>query len=311
MFSFLKNKLKKAFSVFDSIRSFFSRTKLDEQELKALEISLIKADVGVKTARSIIDAVRKNGSLNKTVREIVVEEFRKTLALGCSCASRDPACPECFCDSKNVSKDAGAAKIYLLVGINGSGKTSLAGKLAHQLKKQNKKMLMVAGDTFRAAATEQLQSWATRAGVEIVVGADQQDPASVIYAGCDQFKAGNYDAMIIDTAGRLQTKIPLMKELEKIKRTIAKQLPNEKVETLLVLDSMLGQNSLEQAQLFNEATPLDGVVLTKMDGTGKGGIVFAISSELSIPIVYISCGEKIDDLEPFNAENFIQQIVGQ
>lgn len=288
MFSFLKDKLKKVFGVFDAVRSFFSRTKLDEQELKTLEISLIKADVGVKTARTIIEAVRTNASADKTVREIVIEEFKKTLK-----------------PYQNPS-----ARIYLLVGINGSGKTSLAGKLAYRLKQEGKKVLMVAGDTFRAAAPEQLQTWAKRAGADIVIGGDQQDPSSVIYTGCSQFKDGNYDALIIDTAGRLQTKVPLMKELEKIKRTIAKQLPDYPIETLVVLDSMLGQNSLEQARLFNEATPLNGVVLTKMDGTGKGGIVFAISSELNIPIAYISCGEQIDDLQPFNANEFIQQLVG-
>ncbi len=287
MFSFIKEKLKKAFSIFDSVRSFFSRSRLDEQELKALEISLIKADVGVKTARSIIEAVRKNNSENRTVREIVIDEFKKSLI-----PYVDPS-----------------ARVYLLVGINGSGKTSLSGKLAARFKQQHKKVLMIAGDTFRAAATEQLQTWASRAGSDIVIGADQQDPASVVFAGCEKFKAGGYDALIIDTAGRLQTKIPLMKELEKLKRTIIKQLPNDKIETFLVLDSMLGQNSLEQAQLFHEASPLSAVVLTKMDGTGKGGIVFAISSQLSIPIAYISCGEKIDDLELFNPDQCIQQIV--
>ncbi len=288
MISFFKEKLKKVFSVFDAVRSLFSRNKLDEHELKELEVTLIKADVGVKTARSIIEAVRKNNSADKTVREIVIDEFNKAL----------------------IPYPNSESRIYLLIGINGSGKTSLAGKLAYRLKQENRKVLMVAGDTFRAAAPEQLQSWAVRAGVDIVMGAQEQDPASVIYNGCAQFSDGTYDALIIDTAGRLQTKVPLMKELEKIKRTITKQLPDEPITTLVVLDSMLGQNSLEQARLFNESTPLSGMVLTKMDGTGKGGIVFAISSELNIPITYISCGEKIEDLQPFNATEFIHQIVG-
>lgn len=289
MFSFLKEKLKKVFGVFDAMRSLFSRSKLDEQELKTLEITLLKADVGVKTARAIVAAVRNNGAPDKTVREIVIEQFKKTL----------------------IPFQKSESRIYLLVGINGSGKTSFAGKLAYRLAQENKKVLMVAGDTFRAAAPEQLQTWAQRSGADICIGANQQDPASVVYAGCTQFMAGGYDALIIDTAGRLQTKIPLMKELEKIKRSIAKQLPNEKVETLVVLDAMLGQNSLEQAQLFNEATPLNGAVLTKMDGTGKGGIVFAISSELTIPVAYISAGEQINDIQPFNADEFLQQLVGE
>jgi len=200
-------------------------------------------------------------------------------------------------------------RVFLLVGINGSGKTTFAGKLAHQFIKQGKKVLLVAGDTFRAAATAQLKEWSNRVHADIIIGKENQDPASVIFTACQQFKNNDYDVLIIDTAGRLQTKVNLMKELEKIRRILSAQLPEQKVTTLLTIDSMLGQNSFEQAKLFHESTSLDGIILTKMDGTAKGGIVFAITQELRIPIAYISHGETVEHIDSFNAQEYVKQLL--
>jgi len=202
-----------------------------------------------------------------------------------------------------------ASRIHVLVGINGSGKTTFAGKLAHFYKQQGKKVLLVAADTFRAAAPEQLAQWSERSGVGIVLGKQNQDPASVVFAGCERFKQELFDILIIDTAGRLQTKANLMNELAKIKRTIDKQLPNEPINVLLTIDSMLGQNSFEQAKIFKESTQVNGIVLTKMDGTGKGGIVFGIAQELGIPVAYVAFGEQADQFAPFNAENYVEELL--
>ena len=199
--------------------------------------------------------------------------------------------------------------LYLLVGINGSGKTTAAAKLAYQYKQENKRVLFIAADTFRAAATQQLAQWAQKLGADIVIGAEGQDPASVIFTGIQKFKQEQFDVLIIDTAGRLQTKINLMKELEKIKRVINSQLPQTPITILLTIDAMLGQNSFEQAKLFHESTPIDGVILTKMDGTGKGGIVFGITNELKIPIAYISFGEKPEQFTLFNAQEYVHDLL--
>jgi len=202
-------------------------------------------------------------------------------------------------------------ELFLLVGINGSGKTTFAAKLANQFISQGKKVLLVAGDTFRAAAVEQLADWAKKIGASIEIGKPEQDPSSVVFAGCQRYKNENFDILIIDTAGRLQTKVNLMKELEKIKKVIEKQLPEKKVLTLLTIDSMLGQNSFEQANLFNQSTNLDGLILTKMDGTGKAGIAFAIVQELKIPVKYICFGEKLEQISDFDAQSYVEQLLSE
>ena len=196
-----------------------------------------------------------------------------------------------------------------MVGINGSGKTTFAGKLAHKYAQESKKVLLVAADTFRAAAPEQLQEWSDTVGVDMVRGTQNQDPASVVCSGCEKFKTDQYDILIIDTAGRLHTKTNLMNELTKINRVITKQLPDKTVNTLLTIDSMLGQNSFEQAKLFHESTDLSGLVLTKMDGTGKGGIVFAITDELAIPIWYITFGEQLNQLKLFDKNEYVDNLL--
>ena len=253
---------------------------------------LINADTGVKTTCSIIEVLKAQYARGAITAG---DELKKAL--------------EDQLLSLLIAPQATESAVYLLVGINGSGKTTFASKLANHFIAQKKRVLFVAGDTFRAAATQQLAAWAERIGADIVIGKDNQDPASVIFTGCQKFKDEGYDVLIIDTAGRLQTKTNLMHELEKIRRTIHKQLPEKSLSCLLTIDAMLGQNSFEQAKLFNESTKLDGVILTKMDGTGKGGIVFAISQELKIPIFYVSFGESIDQFKIFDPKEYVHDLL--
>jgi fused signal recognition particle receptor len=296
MFSFIKNKLQKIYSSFTSqLASLFGRTTLDEATLKELEILLLSADTGVKTTRSIIDQLKAQCSTGNLKEG---QTLRTALA---------PILISMLNKAGKVPVDD--ADIYVLVGINGSGKTTLVSKLAHKFTKERKTVLLVAADTFRAAAPEQLTEWAKKINVDIVLGQPNQDPASVVFTGCEQFKKGAYDILIIDTAGRLHTKTNLMSELAKIKRTIVKQLPNQDIITLLTVDSMLGQNSFEQAKLFKECTDVNGIALTKMDGTGKGGIVFAITDQLEIPIMYITFGEQPEQLKLFNAQEYVNDLL--
>lgn len=294
MFGFIKKKLQNIYNSFTSkISALFSRGPVNDETFVELEKILLSADTGVQTTRTVI----------KNLKDRYYTEFE-----GQSEKLKDALAQElkAILKTKTYNSDA---DIYLLVGINGSGKTTFCSKLAYYLKNKNKKVLFVAADTFRAAATEQLSSWAQKLDVPVVAGKENQDPASVVYAGCEQFKSGNYNSLIIDTAGRLQTKVNLMKELEKVKKTISKVLPNSKISTLLTIDSMLGQNSFDQAKIFNESTQVDGIVLTKMDGTAKGGIVFAISKELSIPVAFISYGEKVDQMELFNPDQYVDELL--
>ncbi len=294
MFGFFKKTFTKIYNTVSSpIKALFARP-IDEQALKELETILLSADTGIKTTRAIMTTVTdawKHGSLKEgaDLQSLLQAELQKIV-------QAEPYEPK--------------STLFMLVGINGSGKTTAAAKLAYQYKQENKRVLFVAADTFRAAATEQLAQWAQKLGADIVVGAEGQDPASVIFTGIQKFKQGTYDVLIIDTAGRLQTKINLMKELEKIKRVITAQLPHQKITTLLTIDSMLGQNSFDQARLFHESTPIDGVILTKMDGTGKGGIVFAICNELKIPIAYISYGEQPEQFKAFDATEYVTSLLG-
>lgn len=295
MFSFIKNKLQKIFTAVTSkLGALFGRNAVDEKTLKELEIILISSDVGVKTTRTIIENLKKEHASLATGTQLKAALYNNLLAILTNQQTLD------------IKKN----NVLLLVGINGSGKTTSIGKLAHIHTQKGKKVLLVAADTFRAAATEQLVAWANRSGTEIVYGKDGQDPASVVYQGCEQFKSGTYDILIIDTAGRLHTKINLMNELAKIKRTISKQLPNAHTATLLTIDAMLGQNSFEQAKLFKESTDLNGIILTKMDGTGKGGIVFAITQELAIPVVFITFGEDADQIKLFDPHQYVTELLG-
>ncbi len=297
MFNFIKNKLQKIYTAVTSkLASFFGQATVDEATLKELEKLLIAADTGVATTRTIIEQLRA-GIKRGTIQE--GESLRTAL---------EPILNDVLQQGGTPNLET---NVFLLVGINGSGKTTFAAKLAHLHAQAGKKVLFVAADTFRAAAPEQLNCWAERTGADIVLGKPNQDPASVVFEGCQKFKTGNYDVLIIDTAGRLQTKSHLMDELGKIGRVVAKQLPDSAIATLLTVDSMLGQNSFEQAKLFQESTNVNGIVLTKMDGTGKGGIVFAIAHELHIPIAYITFGEQPDQLKHFNAQDYVHELLYQ
>jgi fused signal recognition particle receptor len=296
MFNFIKNKLQKIFShVTSKLGTFFSRSVIDESALNELEIVLISSDVGVTTSRSIIAQLKQKIGNNITQGEQLKKEMHTIL---CNILNNN--------NTPNITNN----QIFLFVGINGSGKTTSIGKLAHFYTQQGKKVLLAAADTFRAAAPEQLTEWATKTNCDIIRGKEGQDPTSVVFQACEKFKNEHYDILIIDTAGRLQTKINLMNELAKIKRAVTKQLPTMPLATLLTIDGMLGQNSFEQAKLFKESTDVNGIVLTKMDGTGKGGIVFAIAQELSIPIALITYGEQYDQLKPFNAQEYVTELLG-
>ncbi len=293
MFNFLKNSLKNIYTQFSSkLTNLFTRSSIDEDTLNELKTILLQADTGIATTNALINHVKQEvaaGTLTAgaDLKEVLRDYLTNQLKL--------PA-------PQNSS-------IFLLVGINGSGKTTFAAKLAHMYAQQGKKVLLVAADTFRAAAQEQLSEWATKLNIDIEIGKANQDPASVVYAGCQRYLTESYDILIIDTAGRLQTKTYLMQELEKIKRVIAKKLPDHSVNTLLTVDAMLGQNSFDQAQLFHDHIALDGIILTKMDGTGKGGIVFAIAQQLKIPVVFISYGEQPDQIKKFDSTGYVAELL--
>ena len=267
-------------------KQVFSFTKVDENLLDELEEKLIIADVGMETTEKIIDNLRtriKKENLKEA--EQVKQALREEIE-------------EIFKDNK-----------ILMVGVNGAGKTTSIGKIANNLIKQGKKVIIASGDTFRAAATEQLEVWANRAGAELVKGPEGIDPASVIFDSIKVAKEKNADVLICDTAGRLQNKKYLMDELEKIKRVIDRELPNSSKEVLLVLDASTGQNAISQVKAFKETTGVTGLVLTKLDGTAKGGVVIGIVDENKIPIKYIGIGEQIDDMEVFNSKEFIDAII--
>ena len=211
-------------------------------------------------------------------------------------------------ESSGVKIKDGELNIILVVGVNGVGKTTSIGKIANQLKNQGKKVIIGAGDTFRAAAIEQIEEWGKRTGIEVVKQAQGSDPAAVIFDAVSTAKNRNFDVVILDTAGRLHNKKDLMKELEKINKIIRQQSGQEKIETLLVIDSTTGQNGLEQARVFNEIVELTGIILTKFDGTAKGGIIFPISEELQKPIKFIGVGEGIEDLKEFNVKEFVEAM---
>ena len=295
MFGFIKDKIKKIYTtVTQGLTSLFSQGSFDESFLKQLSTLLIAADTGVKTTQTIIESL-KESMTGKTVTDLAQAKEALDAILLKTLAVATPANP--------------LPRVLLLVGINGSGKTSFIAKYANLLKGQGKRVLVVAGDTFRAAATEQLGVWAQRIGVDIAVGRDNQDPASLIFDACGRFSREGYDHLIIDTAGRLQTKANLMRELEKIKKTVQKQLPHDAIETWLTIDAMLGQNSLAQAEVFYDSTAVSGMVLTKLDGTGKGGIVFAIVDKLKVPLVYVTFGESMDDIKPFDAREYVSGLL--
>ncbi|MGM0863574.1 MAG: signal recognition particle-docking protein FtsY [Bacillota bacterium] len=271
--------------------------KVDEEFFEELEEILIGADVGFDTVMELIDELklevkRKNIQDTEDVQSVISEKLVEIYQ------------GDRYEDSSlNIQDDQ--LTVLLFVGVNGVGKTTTIGKMAHMFKEQGKNVVLAAGDTFRAGAIEQLEVWGERVGVPVIKQAAGSDPAAVMFDAVQSAKAKKADILICDTAGRLQNKVNLMKELEKVKRVIEREVPGAPHEVLLVLDATTGQNAMVQAKTFKEATNVSGIVLTKLDGTAKGGIVLAIRNELEIPVKYVGLGEKMDDLQPFDAEKYV------
>ena len=278
----------------DSIFSGFS--KIDEDFYEKLEEVLIMGDLGVKATYEILDDLRakvKERHIKEPTdcREILIESIKEQMAVG-----------------ETAYEFEDKTSVVMVIGVNGVGKTTTIGKLAGKLRAMDKKVVMAAADTFRAAAGEQLKEWANRAQAELIGGQEGSDPASVVYDAVAAAKARHADVLLCDTAGRLHNKKNLMEELKKMNRIIDREFPEAFRETLVVLDATTGQNALQQAKEFNEVTNITGIVLTKMDGTAKGGIAVAIQAELGIPVKYIGVGESIDDLQKFDADEFVNAL---
>lgn len=290
------SKTKQSFN--DKVNNVFSAfRKVDEELLEELEEALIMSDVGVETSTKIIANLRdkiKKQNLKEAdeVKQALREEIQNI-----------------FDEIDNTLHLDTTPSIILVVGVNGVGKTTSIGKIANRLKQDGKKVVIAAADTFRAAAVEQLEIWANRAGCQIIKKEEGADPASVVYDAIKKTREENADVLICDTAGRLHNKKYLMDELEKIKRVIDKELPDASKEILLVLDATTGQNAILQVQAFKETVDITGLVLTKLDGTAKGGVVIGITNENHMPVKFIGVGEQIDDMEVFNSKDFVKAII--
>ncbi|HLT00120.1 MAG TPA: signal recognition particle-docking protein FtsY [Acholeplasma sp.] len=293
--------LHKSKASFDNLKKLLDESDAINDDLfDSIEDLLISADIGVETVlyftNALRDEVKRQGfDSPKQLSEIIVDKLFEIYL-------KDE-----FVDT-TLKFEEGKTNVFLFVGVNGVGKTTTIGKLAKQYKQEGKKIMMVAGDTFRAGAIEQLREWSKRADVAFFSKDPGSDPSSVIFDALNVAVKENYDLVLVDTAGRLQNKVNLMNELAKMKRVIQKALPDSPQETLLVIDATTGQNGMNQAHIFNEVTELTGIVLTKLDGTAKGGIVLAIRHLYNLPIKYVGLGEKIDDLVPFDIENYIYNL---
>ena len=295
-FNWLKSRLSKTrHSLAGGIDKILTaKRKIDEDVLEELEELLITSDIGVETSIELIERISKAKVTDADELKIVLKkEIHAILNSEATIETRAAAKPH----------------IIMIVGVNGVGKTTTIGKLAAKSTRAGQKVLVAAADTFRAAAVEQLMIWAERAGADIVRHKENADPAAVAYDAVEAAIARETDVVFVDTAGRLHTKVNLMEELKKIKRTIAKKIPDAPHEILLVLDATTGQNAVSQAKLFNEALNITGLALTKLDGTAKGGIVVSICHTLNIPLKYIGIGETIDDLRPFKADEFVEALI--
>ena len=285
-----------AFGLFKKIKGLFGMEVLDEDFYDELEETLISADVGVKTTEEIIELLQEaedNGEIKTPAQcQQYLVDFLKSKMM--------PA-PESYDFEQKKS-------VVLVVGVNGVGKTTSIGKLANYYKNQGKKVILAAADTFRAGATEQLTMWANRTGVRIIAQGDGADPASVVFDAVQAAKASDCDILICDTAGRLHNKKNLMDELGKIYRILGRDYPEAQLETLLVLDATTGQNAVVQAQEFSQTAPLNGIILTKMDGTAKGGIAIAVESELQIPVKFIGVGEAAENLKRFDSSAYVDEL---
>ena len=292
--------LEKSRSSFgEKLNALFANFRtVDEDFFEDLEEMLIESDVGFETVVRLSDELReevklKNAKDPKAVSRVIVEKLVDMYGE----AGKGE-------DNQLHFAEEGPT-VFLFVGVNGAGKTTTVGKLAHQLKEEGKRVLLVAADTFRAGAIQQLQEWGRRVEVPVVATNPGGDPAAVVFDGVKRAKDEGYDVVLVDTAGRLQNKVNLMNELNKIKRVIVRELPDAPQEVLLVLDATTGQNALNQAKEFNQTTQITGIVLTKLDGSGKGGIVLAIRNELHVPVKLVGLGEKMDDLQAFDPTKFV------
>ena len=275
---------------------FLGYDVIDEDFYEELEETLIMGDIGIRASTDIIEELRKRVKEEHLTspsqcKDVLIETIKQRMDLG-----------------ENAYEFENRKSVVFVIGVNGVGKTTSVGKLASQLKNEGKKVLVVAADTFRAAAIEQLEEWTKRAGVDIIAQNEGSDPGAVVFDACKAAVARNTDVMIVDTAGRLHNKKNLMEELKKINKIIEREYPEAYRETLVVLDGTTGQNALEQARVFNEAANITGIILTKLDGSAKGGIAVAIQAELSIPVKYIGVGEKIDDLHKFDSQEFVDAL---
>lgn len=298
-FSKLKENLKKTKEALDiKISNVFANNKNIDEIIDEIEETLILSDIGVDTSMKICDKVRDGlkkqvDKSENAIRNLLKQEMKNILNV----------------ENNTNILNGNNKQVILVVGVNGVGKTTSIAKLANLLKEKGKKILLVAADTFRAGAVEQLDVWANRIGVDIFKGCENAEPASVIYDATRKFKEENYDILICDTAGRLHNKKNLMDELEKMNRVLDKNLQNIDKNVIMVLDATTGQNGVSQINSFFKSTDVDGIILTKLDSTAKGGVVFSIVSELSIPILYVGTGEQISDIEQFNIEDFVEAII--
>ena len=283
----------------EKIGAIFQNRSWDENSLAQMEETLIAADIGVAASRKLMDELRRrapngNGDLADEMTA------RLQTAMAQMLQSRDSA--------PKLAPLSVRPWVVIFLGVNGVGKTTTIGKLAAQYRGAGKKVLLVAGDTFRAAAIEQLDAWAGRVGVDVVKHRAGADPSAVVFDGMQAAKSRGVDVLLIDTAGRLHTKVHLIEELKKIRRVITREQPDAPHETLLVLDATTGQNGLQQARVFKESADITGIVLTKLDGTAKGGVILGIQEELGVPVKYVGVGEEVDDLQPFDAEDFARAL---
>lgn len=299
-FQRLKDGLTKSRETWvQKIGSIFQNREWDEQSLEEMEENLLSADVGVKATQKLMETLR---GLTPSGSEDLARDMSSQLQQAMVKLLQDSAA------APRLEALSVRPWVVLFLGVNGVGKTTTIGKLAAQYKADGKKVLLVAGDTFRAAAVEQLEAWGRRAGVELIKHRAGADPSAVVYDGMQAAKSRGMDVLLIDTAGRLHTKVHLLEELKKIRRVIAREQPGAPHETLLVLDATTGQNGLQQAKIFKEATEIDGIVLTKLDGTAKGGVIISIQEELGVSVRYIGVGEDVEDLQPFEAERFVDAL---
>lgn len=299
-FQRLKHGLSKSReSLYQHIGSIFESHRWDEASLDAMEESLIAADVGVKASQKLIDLLRQLWPANEVDAEQDMATYLQAALIQMLQGS---------VTAEKITPFSARPWVILFLGVNGVGKTTTIGKLAAQYQSAGKKVLLVAGDTFRAAAIEQLDIWGQRVGVDVVKHRPGADPAAVVFDGMQAAKSRGMDVLLIDTAGRLHTKVHLIEELKKIRRVISREQPDAPHETLLVLDATTGQNGLQQARVFKEATEISGIVLTKLDGTAKGGVIVSIQEELGVPVKYIGVGEEVEDLQPFDPTRFVQAL---